>query len=485
MAINLDWFTFEISYLRPILAGSIDALYDTESLKVITYSVVADLNAKGIDDVGPPPQSITTPGKAQLNYIFANNVSAKNIFYLTLEASTVSYQPPEGSSVTSESVLTGLQNAIAAKGNVAPWNTVTITNNGGYLAIAGKAENQSFTLYATATKNEGTTNPTLTSDVVRSASPASSTAKDITQVYADFNDAFPMIAAGVKFFVINDPVSKLSTTSGLDISKDSKLVEASRLQYDQLIKAYIAIHKSGANNISAIDYWKSYLATNQTDQTSGLSVADRLAMIRAEGEERLKQIQSQGLLDKSLETHREPIQTRLVSLQKDYELEIQRLRNQNQLDRLELERRYRLEDRAERMNRTATNGVKTLAGEFTISFIEEYGVEMEPTVVTNLKLDTQAFGLVSPLPAGAVSTSNTLNVSEYSTLELLVVSNNPVIISAFYLPKGASAFEPAEADMRGETISRRYFLGSAAFFKLVIQSPSTAANYYVKGEFLP
>lgn len=294
-----------------------------------------------------------------------------------------------------------------------------------------------------------------------------------------------MIAAGVKFFVINDPVSKLSTTSGLDISKDSKLVEASRLQYDQLIKAYIAIHKSGANNISAIDYWKSYLATNQTDQTSGLSVADRLAMIRAEGEERLKQIQSQGLLDKSLETHREPIQTRLVSLQKDYELEIQRLRNQNQLDRLELERRYRLEDRAERMNRTATNGVKTLAGEFTISFIEEYGVEMEPTVVTNLKLDTQAFGLVSPLPAGAVSTSNTLNVSEYSTLELLVVSNNPVIISAFYLPKGASAFEPAEADMRGETISRRYFLGSAAFFKLVIQSPSTAANYYVKGEFLP
>ncbi|PPJ61965.1 hypothetical protein [Cuspidothrix issatschenkoi] len=186
----------------------------------------------------------------------------------------------------------------------------------------------------------------------------------ITSLDANVIDAWNLIGFGVKYYFVNDPVVKYDSASGTSITRDRELIEKAQTDYFLHLRAYITINKLAT--LTAAEFWTQQdvidlIAGGASKTCCKDSLEDKLALIAREEQKDLT------IGD----------QKRLTAIE---------LR--------QLERQYELEDKAVLIEKTATNGAWTSAGQFTVSYLVDYQTELEDTVpLFQLDLDNDSFGI--------------------------------------------------------------------------------------------
>ncbi|TRT88121.1 MAG: hypothetical protein EWV82_03195 [Microcystis aeruginosa Ma_AC_P_19900807_S299] len=186
----------------------------------------------------------------------------------------------------------------------------------------------------------------------------------ITSLDANVIDAWNLIGFGVKYYFVNDPVVKYDSASGTSITRDRELIEKAQTDYFLHLRAYITINKLAT--LTAAEFWTQQdvidlIAGGASKTCCKDSLEDKLALIAREEQKDLT------IGD----------QKRLTAIE---------LR--------QLERAYELEDKAVLIEKTATNGAWTSAGQFTVSYLVDYQTELEDTVpLFQLDLDNDSFGI--------------------------------------------------------------------------------------------
>jgi hypothetical protein len=398
MSTSISWDLFENAYLKPQIADIYGTQYDEDSLKKTTFATITDLVSKGLVDIGPLPTTTTVPAVAQLNYLNPSQVTIGNRFSVTYKNVTVSFVTTAATIANVTSNLTSLINANST------FNAdITAFDDSTRIRLVGKTAGQSLEIFSVAERNTGTGNPVL--ELVLNTKPkdAELLVSDLTTISANHADAFTTIAAGVKYFLVSDPVTKLQTAAGLDLTKDKSLTIACKTNYETLILAYLRVRVLG--EITAEAFWKERL-TITASQTEGgsasgqLTLAERLALIEAEKNAKLAEIARQE--ERDLTTGD---QKRLTSI----ELK-------------QLDRAYELEDKAALIEKTATNGAWTSAGQFTISYLVDYETELQDTVpLFQLDLDNDTFAIPTIVNAQTYSGSF-INTKNYKRLDIELVA---------------------------------------------------------------
>lgn len=454
---TLDWNTFENTYLRPELSAFDGSLYNFDTLQSLTYLTISDLRAKSIDDLEPSPSSTTIPATAQVNFIFPGNVSTGNVFYINRGNTTLSFSATTN---TVEHVVAGITNVIN-NSTSSDFTDLTAFDAGAFVRLVGEP-GIAFEQYSTATKGTGSSNPTLSTEINAQAKAAETVPNKITEVGADWTEAFRLIAVGVKYFLVTDPISKLKTTAGLDITKDPSLVDEIKQSYNVLTDAYIQIHKlQPTDRVDAQQFWIRYFNRQyelKNVSSGGLTLTERLQLIEAENLAKLQQISAEG-------------QTDLATAEQ------KRIAN---LELLNLKRQHELDDREALLGKKASNGAWTNAGQMTITHLVDYGVELEDTVVMDLKkLDNTFFGLPTIINAETIMGA-ALDVGKYRLLSLKLISNAPVTFKLLELIEGA--FVEVGTPTTDNSIVKSYSLVNTSSIRLEITGTQSNTSFFIEAE---
>ena len=214
----------------------------------------------------------------------------------------------------------------------------------------------------------------------------------ITSLDADVIDAWNLIGFGVKYYFVNDPVVKYDSASGTSITRDRELIEKAQTDYFLHLRAYITINKLAT--LTAAEFWTQQdvidlIAGGASKTCCKDSLEDKLALIAREEQKDLT------IGD----------QKRLTAIE---------LR--------QLERAYELEDKAALIEKSATNGAWTSAGQFTVSYLVDYQTELEDTVpLFQLDLDNDSFGIPTIVNVQTYS-GGFIDTAKYKRLDIELVA---------------------------------------------------------------
>lgn len=458
---TINWELFKITYLRPLMNDIDSESYDENSLQSYTYTTISDLIGKGLTSFTPAPAATVKPGQPQINLVsVGNNVQEGNIFYVEIDGTQVSYTA--GSGATVSSVVIGLTQAINTESAI----TKTAESQSARVKITGD-NNEEFRIFSSAISGSGTNIPNLETTKIQNAKESTQSISAITEVGALSKVGFSVVAYGVRYFAVSEPITKVKTTAGFDITKDRQLVQEAKSDYYSLILSYIQ-----ANDIDnpTVSYWKTKLGTISSSTTpgsaSGLTFEQRLALLEREYELKIDQDDNK-LLDTGLNQ-------RL--------LEDEKLNHKVILK--ELERKYELEDRDNLGNKTATNGVWTPAGQFTQTFISEHFVELEDTVMKDSRgLSNSFYGLPERISAGVSVVSERINVEEFDKLEI-DIQTSEAIEYILYSSSDGSTFTQVSNSTISSNIQKQYYLPPSKYIKIGINGFTNNTYFYIESNLI-
>jgi hypothetical protein len=455
MSTSISWDLFENAYLKPQIADIYGTQYDEDTLKKTTFAAITDLVSKGLVDIGPLPTTITVPAVAQVNYLNPSQVTIGNRFSVTYKNVTVSFVATAATIANVTSNLTSLINA-----NSTFNSDLTAYDDTTRVRLVGNTGGKDLEIFSVAERNTGTGNPVLESVINTKPKASELLVNDLTTITANHADAFNTIAAGVKYFLVSDPVTKLQTAAGLDLTKDKSLTIACKTNYETLILAYLRIRI--LEEITAEEFWKERL-TITASQTEGgnasgqLTLAERLALIEVEKNAKLAEIARQE--ERDLTTGD---QKRLTSI----ELK-------------QVDRAYELENKAALIEKTATNGAWTSAGQFTISYLVDHQTELEDTVpLFQLDLDNNSFGIPTIVNVQTYI-GGFIDVKNYKRLDIEIVATDNV---SFILKELVGiAWQDVGTLTTDNTIVKSYSLVNTNVVKLEVTGTQADTQLFIRG----
>jgi hypothetical protein len=271
----------------------------------------------------------------------------------------------------------------------------------------------------------------------------------ITSLNADVIDAWNLIGFGVKYYFVNDPVVKYDSASGTSITRDRELIEKAQTDYFLHLRAYITINKLGI--LTAADFWTQQdvidLITGGASKTCYKdSLQDKLALITREEEKDL------AIGD----------QKRLTAI----ELK-------------QLDRAYELEDKAALIEKTATNGAWTSAGQFTVSYLVDYQTELEDTVpLFQLDLDNDDFGIPTIVNVQTYS-GGFIDTAKYKRLdiELVATANVSFILKELV----GTTWQNVGTLTTDNTIVKSYSLVNTNVIKVEVTGTQANTQLFIRG----
>ncbi|MBN3882551.1 MAG: hypothetical protein V7L02_03030 [Nostoc sp.] len=453
MATSISWDLFESTYLRPQISDVYGAQYDEDTLKKTTSASIVDLVSKGLVDIGPLPSTTVIPATAQITYLNPSQVTIGNKFSFTYNNTSISFTATAATVGNVTSNLTSLINANST------FNTkFTAYDDSTRIRLVGTNLGESQEFYTLAERDLGTGNPVLELIINNEATDSELLVTDLTILTADHADAFTTLAAGVKYFLVSDPVVKLQTAAGLDIQKNEALTTACKANYETLILAYLRIHI--LNEITASAFWKEKLqvSSTQTANTSGqLTLAERLAIIEAEKNAKLEEI----------------------AREEDKALAIGDQKRLSSIELKQVDKAYELENKAALIERTATNGAWTSAGQFTISYLDYYATDLEDTVSLIVKDFTNSdYGIPSILQTGNYEAS--IPVINYKRLDISIVASANITFKLQELV--GIEWEDVSLELTDNAIVKSYSLVNTSLIKIVITGLEANTELVLSGQ---
>jgi hypothetical protein len=271
----------------------------------------------------------------------------------------------------------------------------------------------------------------------------------ITSLDANVIDAWNLIGFGVKYYFVNDPVVKYDSASGTSITRDRELIEKAQTDYFLHLRAYITINKLAT--LTAAEFWTQQdvidlIAGGASKTCCKDSLEDKLALIAREEQKDLT------IGD----------QKRLTAIE---------LR--------QLERAYELEDKAALIEKTATNGAWTSAGQFTVSYLVDYQTELEDTVpLFQLDLDNDSFGIPTIVNVQTYS-GGFIDTAKYKRLDIELVATANV---SFILKELVGlTWEDIGILTTDNTIVKSYSLVNTNIIKVIITGTQADTEVFIRG----
>ncbi|MBJ7295850.1 MAG: hypothetical protein JHC73_05880 [Dolichospermum sp.] len=258
-------------------------------------------------------------------------------------------------------------------------------------------------------------------------------------------DAWNLIGFGVKYYFVNDPVVKYDSASGTSITRDRELIEKAQTDYFLHLRAYITINKLAT--LTAAEFWTQQDVIDLiAGGASKDSLEDKLALIAREEQKDLT------IGD----------QKRLTAIE---------LR--------QLERAYELEDKAALIEKSATNGAWTSAGQFTISYLVDYQTELEDTVpLFQLDLDNDDFGIPTIVNVQTYS-GGFIDTAKYKRLdiELVATANVSFILKELV----GTTWQNVGTLTTDNTIVKSYSLVNTNVIKVEVTGTQANTQLFIRG----
>lgn len=271
----------------------------------------------------------------------------------------------------------------------------------------------------------------------------------ITSLEADFIDAWNLIGFGVKYYFVSDPVVKYDSAAGTSITRDRELIEKAQTDYFLHLRAYITIHKLGT--LTAAEFWTQsdvldLIANGASKTCCKDSLEDKLALIAREE-------------------------------QKD--LTIGDQKRLTAIELKQLERQYQLEDKAALIEKSATNGAWTSAGQFTISYLVDHQSELEDTVpLFQLDLDNDSFGIPTIVNVQTYI-GGFIDVKNYKRLDIELVATANV---SFILKELVGiAWQDVGTLTTDNTIVKSYSLVNTNIIKIEVTGTQADTQLFIRG----
>ena len=271
----------------------------------------------------------------------------------------------------------------------------------------------------------------------------------ITSLDANVIDAWNLIGFGVKYYFVNDPVVKYDSASGTSITRDRELIEKAQTDYFLHLRAYITINKLAT--LTAAEFWTQQdvidlIAGGASKTCCKDSLEDKLALIAREEQKDLT------IGD----------QKRLTAIE---------LR--------QLERSYELEDKAALIEKTATNGAWTSAGQFTVSYLVDYQTELEDTVpLFQLDLDNDSFGIPTIVNVQTYS-GGFIDTAKYKRLDIELVATANV---SFILKELVGlTWQNVGTLTTDNTIVKSYSLVNTNVIKVEVIGTQANTQFFIRG----
>ncbi|MCC5631702.1 hypothetical protein LC613_28710 [Nostoc sphaeroides CHAB 2801] len=282
----------------------------------------------------------------------------------------------------------------------------------------------------------------------------------ITSVDADFVDAWNLISLGIRYYYVNDPVTKYDSAAGSSITRNEKLIQKAQSDYFLHLRAYIVIHK--LETLSASQFWTQSDVLDVINDSSGTtcckdSLEDKIALLIQENINKLAQIA------------REEEKALVLGDQKRI----------SAIELRQLNRTYELEDRAALIEKTATNGAWTSGGQFTVSYLVDYQGELEDTVpLFEYDLENDSFGIPTLINIGTY-TGGFVDVKKYKRLDIELVATNNV---SFILQELIGIdWEDVGTVTTDNTIVKSYSLVNTNIIKIVVTGLVNGTQVFVRG----
>jgi hypothetical protein len=271
----------------------------------------------------------------------------------------------------------------------------------------------------------------------------------ITQLDADFIDAWNLIGFGVKYYFVNDPVVKYDSSSGTSITRNSDLIEKAQTDYFLHLRAYITIHK--LETLTAAQFWT---------QEDVIAIIDGGAS---------KTCCKDSLQDKLA----------LIAREEQKDLAIGDQKRLTAIELKQLDRAYELEDKAALIEKTATNGAWTSAGQFTISYLVDYQTELEDTVpLFQLDLDNDDFGIPTIVNVQTYS-GGFIDTAKYKRLdiELVATANVSFILKELV----GTTWQNVGTLTTDNTIVKSYSLVNTNVIKVEVTGTQANTQLFIRG----
>lgn len=459
---TLNWELFKQTYARPVINDVLNESIDDETLQALAYATIVDMQAKGIETIGPAPSSISYPATPQINYITPGNfINTGNIFYLSIGNQSESYTSLANE--TLENIVSKLKILIDNSSQTNFQDLVT-TNQTFRLKIEG-APGIAFDLKtATARGSAGASNnPSLDVTLGKAAEASTQSIQKLSNLTCTFSEGFNVLAFGIKYFLISDPISSINTAAGVNISINSNLIALAKSDYYNALLGCIEAN-SIVNNKA--NYWKSRLVSNLASDTSALTYEERLALLNAEYNRKIEQDDNQ-ILDSGS-------QNRLN----------QNNNTRNQKSLLHLKKQFDLEKEFKNLNnKQASNGYWTPSGQVTITYLSEYFVEPENTIqVDLLGAPNSYFGLPYEVNNTESLMGAPIETLNYKKLELGLNADNPIQFKFFSSVDGNTYTQVGNTTLNNN-FNKLYYLPPSKFIKLEVVGTINNTNFYIEGNF--
>ncbi|MGF2034278.1 MAG: hypothetical protein RMZ43_002950 [Nostoc sp. CmiVER01] len=285
----------------------------------------------------------------------------------------------------------------------------------------------------------------------------------ITSLQADVIDAWNLIGFGVKYYYVNDPVVKYDSASGTSITRDRELIEKAQTDYFLHLKAYITINKLAT--LTAAQFWTQkdvvdLIGSGASKSCCKDTLEEKLAIIEAEKNAKLAQI----------------------GREEDRDINLQDQKRLTAIELKAIDRKYKLEDREALREKQATNGAWTSAGQFTISYLVDYGVDMSDTVaIFSKKLDNTDFAIPTLLQAQTYIGQSIPN-SGYRELNIEITASANITYT-FKALVGLS-YEVIGIPVTDNNIVKRYSLANTTAYRIEITGTEPNTEIYIDAEAL-
>ncbi|MEA5605483.1 hypothetical protein [Nostoc sp. UHCC 0252] len=285
----------------------------------------------------------------------------------------------------------------------------------------------------------------------------------ITSIEASVIDAWNLIGFGVKYYYVNDPVVKFDSSSGTSITRDRELIEKAQTDYFLHLRAYITIHKLAT--LTAAQFWTQRdviqaISNGASTTCCKDTLEEKLAIIEAEKNAKLAEI----------------------AREEDKEITLQDQKRLTAIELKEIDRKYKLEDKEALREKPATNGIWTSAGQFTYSYLVDYGVEMEDTVpMFSEKLDNTDFGIPTLIQAQTYI-GQTIDNSNYKEINIEITASANITYT-FKALVGLS-YETIGDPVTDNNLIKRYSLTNTTAYRIEITGMEPNTEIYIDAEAL-
>jgi hypothetical protein len=286
----------------------------------------------------------------------------------------------------------------------------------------------------------------------------------IISIEADVIDAWNLIGFGVKYYYVNDPVVKFDSSSGTSITRDRDLIEKAQTDYFLHLRAYITIHKLAT--LTAAQFWTQRDVIQAISNGASTScckdtLEEKLAIIEAEKNAKLAEI----------------------AREEDKEITLQDQKRLTAIELKEIDRKYKLEDKEALREKPATNGIWTSAGQFTYSYLVDYGVEMEDTVpMLSKKLENTDFGIPTLIQAQTYI-GQTIDNANYKELNIEITASANITYT-FKALIGLSYETIGTPVTDNNNIVKRYSLANTTAYRIEITGLEPNTEIYIDAEAL-